>query len=332
MDHAVRPHQPGRHRPMRRHPGQRVAGHEHRWQLVAPAEQLASSVLDALPLLVTVVNADCQVVTVNARWLSHQPPVHPPRRGEPLTAAYTRIGQPVGVEPAACAAAVHAVARGQSAGYQVLLASTPEPAGQPRWFQLNVNPLRGGRGGAVASLVETTEQVAFERRLAHQATHDPLTGLVNRLVLVDRLEQALILARQSGGLVGVGFVDLDRFKQVNDEYGHAAGDRVLTEVGRALASTVRRRDTVARLGGDEFVLVLQDATPEGLERVTGQIRAALRLIRSPGAAQQASVGFVLSDGHARAEELLDRADAAMFTAKRDGSGHAIAHRTGQDRG
>jgi diguanylate cyclase (GGDEF)-like protein len=102
---------------------------------------------------------------------------------------------------------------------------------------------------------DITAQIEAEQALVHQTLHDSVTGLANRVALMDRLAQALVDLERRSGRVGLLFIDLDGFKDINDSLGHDAGDRVLVEVGRRLTDVARRGDTVARLGGDEFVLL-----------------------------------------------------------------------------
>lgn len=159
--------------------------------------------------------------------------------------------------------------------------------------------------------------------LTHQATHDALTGLPNRVLLVDRLEQALAIARRTGHSTAVFFVDLDRFKHVNDAAGHAAGNEVLQRVAGALRSALRPMDTVARVGGDEFVAVASEliSTMDAVE-VGERLVAA---VRQSAAAEQAatsvtaSVGIsVTTAGASPAETILHEADTAMYHAKSRG--------------
>ena len=172
---------------------------------------------------------------------------------------------------------------------------------------------------------------ATRSALLYQATHDVLTGLPNRALLDDRLKAAIERSRRANRSFGVVYIDLDAFKQVNDNYGHAVGDALLSETARRLVRTVRASDTVARLGGDEFVLVLEgldnDARALALCReVIDAIQAPLSLPMPQGSAAVelrpvASVGVALFPGDADDPEgLLVLSDLAMYDAKRSGGG------------
>ena len=176
--------------------------------------------------------------------------------------------------------------------------------------------------GHVYSLHDVTERNQLAARLAHQAFHDPLTGLVNRALLSERLEHALESTRRSHRRVAVLFLDLDRFKTINDSLGHAAGDELLREVAGRLQLVVRPGDTVARLGGDEFVVLLED-----MERTEDALATAQRIssvLRTPFHAAgcevvtTASIGVATGDRSSDSDELLSRADAALYAAKRGG--------------
>ena len=170
---------------------------------------------------------------------------------------------------------------------------------------------------------DVTERVAFESQLEHQALHDPLTGLPNRSLLKDRLGQAIAELSRNGRAVAVLFLDLDRFKYVNDSLGHHVGDEVLEEMGRRLSSLLRPSDTVARFGGDEFVLLCRDLD-DG--RDAAQIaHRVLRTVAEPlpvgGISHRmtASVGIALTqESGTPPEALLRDADAAMYRAKERG--------------
>jgi diguanylate cyclase (GGDEF)-like protein/PAS domain S-box-containing protein len=172
------------------------------------------------------------------------------------------------------------------------------------------------------------ERKAFEGRLAHQSMHDPLTGLPNRLLFLDRLNQAIARCRRSQTSVGVAFLDLDRFKNVNDSLGHDAGDELLVQVARKLESVIRPGDTVARFGGDEFSVLCEDlpnetARDQTLEIADRLLSAVLRplVVRGTEMFVGASIGIAMAtSGDERSEELLRDADAAMSHAKDAGRG------------
>jgi diguanylate cyclase (GGDEF)-like protein len=161
---------------------------------------------------------------------------------------------------------------------------------------------------------------------AHRALHDPLTGLPNRTLLLDRLEHQVSETRRYGGTFGLFFMDLDGFKEVNDRLGHDVGDAVLRAVARELLPTLRDSDTLARLGGDEFVLLCDHGVPLSEEHIRKRIDLAvsavveeLKLDRSRFGA---SVGVVWSTGGSTTPaELLKEADAAMYREKQSRHGH-----------
>ena len=159
-----------------------------------------------------------------------------------------------------------------------------------------------------------------ERLLTHRTLHDPLTGLPNRALFVNRLEQSLAATARTGHPVAVSFIDLDAFKRVNDTLGHAAGDRLLQEVAERLSAVVRPTDTVARFAGDEF-LVLTVGTSGGLpvalaDRLLGALHDPP--LRVGAETVTASMGLAVSYEGAAPEQLLREADAAMYHAKRAG--------------
>jgi diguanylate cyclase (GGDEF)-like protein/PAS domain S-box-containing protein len=161
-----------------------------------------------------------------------------------------------------------------------------------------------------------------EERMRHEAVHDPLTGLANRTLLRDRLEHALARSqREQEHATGVLFVDLDNFKRVNDEYGHAAGDAVLVELGRRLKTAVRPADTVARLGGDEFVVVCEEVDAETALALGERLVTAIAVPLAVGDVEHrltASIGVAL--GRTDPDALLGDADAAVYQAKAAGRG------------
>jgi diguanylate cyclase (GGDEF)-like protein/PAS domain S-box-containing protein len=175
---------------------------------------------------------------------------------------------------------------------------------------------------AVADILGTAlTRLRGEERMRHDAVHDPLTGLANRTLLRDRLEQALARSERRGGASGLLFVDLDNFKRVNDEYGHATGDAVLVELGKRLQKVVRPADTVARLGGDEFVVVCENLDEDTAVALGRRLHEALEqplVIDGIEHTLSASIGIAL--GHTDPDGLLGNADAAVYRAKAHGRG------------
>lgn len=200
-------------------------------------------------------------------------------------------------------------------------------AGRSGMAETSVTTMRdraGRRIGYRGVMRDITLRKELEERLAHQAFHDPLTGLANRALFLNRLEHALERSRSNRNVNAVLFLDLDRFKAVNDNYGHAVGDKLLRAVAGRLRDCVRAGDTVARLGGDEFTLLLEGV--EGLQdalRVADDIR---RIITEPYLIDDrelfvtTSVGIAMTDRRQlHAEELLHEADIAMYRAKTRGT-------------
>jgi diguanylate cyclase (GGDEF)-like protein/PAS domain S-box-containing protein/excisionase family DNA binding protein len=186
----------------------------------------------------------------------------------------------------------------------------------------------------LAALRARVERARAEEALAHQALHDALTGLPNRRLLYDRLEQALLAAGRAGVSLALLLLDLDHFKEVNDTFGHHHGDLLLCEVGARLAGLLRGADTVARLGGDEFAIILGESDAAGAERVALQVRIALDapiMIEGQALHAAGSIGVVVAPEHGDdAHTLLRRADVAMYAAKSSKAGHVI-YAPAQDR-
>jgi diguanylate cyclase (GGDEF)-like protein/PAS domain S-box-containing protein len=199
------------------------------------------------------------------------------------------------------------------------------PDGSKAWISLSTRAIKatdGGTTSVVASFADITEKRSFQQQLEHQAFHDPLTGLPNRQLFMDRLHHALELARRrnSKGRVAVAFVDLDRFKSINDSLGHEAGDRLLAEVGRRLAASLRGNDLVARLGGDEFCAILTDvADAHAARSIAERMLAAIRPVIEGEIEVTASIGLSLyPDDATEPAALLRYADDAMYRVKSRG--------------
>ena len=194
------------------------------------------------------------------------------------------------------------------------------------WFETLVRPVRLDDDAEIVrvqcSTRDITAQKELEQQLEHQVLHDPLTGLPNRSLFMDRLSQAPLRARRSGKGYGIAYLDLNRFKQVNDEHGHAAGDELLVQVAQRLTDRMRESDTLARLSGDEFAIIL-----ENLEDADAADQLGLRLLAlfdEPFLVDgtvvnvRPSIGVAVDEsGDDAPHDLLRSADLAMYAAKRD---------------
>ena len=190
---------------------------------------------------------------------------------------------------------------------------------------------RSGQRVSQGLLVDTTDRKRLESRLIHDALHDPLTGLANRVLLRDHLERALSRQGREPGRVALLFVDLDDFKRVNDTFGHAAGDDILCRVAERLARAVREGDVVGRQSGDEFAILLVNVVAEeeasaAAQRILGELRRPIQL-GGRSIVVDGSIGIAVAtrhgpgtEGGAAAKDLLVRADAAMYAAKALGKG------------
>ncbi|MBS1845540.1 MAG: GGDEF domain-containing response regulator [Actinobacteria bacterium] len=164
------------------------------------------------------------------------------------------------------------------------------------------------------------ERAHSEQQLARRALHDALTGLPNRVLFLDRLTYALARSERQGSSTGIFFLDLDGFKGVNDRLGHLAGDELLRAIAGRLLAEVRPGDTVSRFGGDEFTVLVPEVTGAEearslAERLTEAVRTAVT-VAGEEISLTPSIGCVLGESRDRPEELLDRADRAMYAAKR----------------
>ncbi len=212
---------------------------------------------------------------------------------------------------------------------ETLVCARPRGGGEERWLPLKSAAIRDEDGRvqfAVNVLTDVTERRRAEQ-LERQALTDSLTGLPNRRLVDDRLQQAIFVAKRNRGSLALLFIDLDRFKAVNDRYGHAAGDQLLQAVGGRLQESLRQTDTVARLGGDEFTAILPGARPPGAAAAAEKILKSLErpfLIDGQPLTIGASIGIAFYPDDAEdAATLARHADLAMYAAKRSGSGHAI---------
>ena len=237
--------------------------------------------------------------------------------------------------------------RGAVAAYHAAPATRPMGLGRPTVCRhadgstipvdISLSPLPM-HGWIVAVVRDDRDRLRSEAELFHRATHDPLTGLANRAMLDDRLAQAVERHRRHPDpdrRLVVLFVDLDRFKAVNDAHGHAAGDDVLVAVAAALRSTFRPGDTVARVGGDEFVVVCEEmpvpeiaALADRLVHTVADAAHGTAWTEARQVTVSVGVAAIAEDGDPR--DLQDRADRAMYAAKRAG-GNRWSGPDGEDR-
>ena len=208
------------------------------------------------------------------------------------------------------------------------------PDGCDRILQVTRSPLGREVADGLGSLVmvaDVTERRRSERALRRRALYEPLTGLPNRYLVLDRLEMAAARQARSGGSTAVLFLDLDRFKPVNDTHGHQAGDELLRQVAARLTGAVRATDTVGRHGGDEFVIICEDIDEGAAVSVAARIHAALRPpfeLTTGSVEVGGSIGVALSPPY-DVDDLVRQADVAMYHAKAQGGGRsAVAHPDG----
>ena len=226
-------------------------------------------------------------------------------------------------EPATRTSLTDMLSRCSTEGTEAELQFTLEtPAGHRRvcWLRLSALTASAPHHSVLASLEDVTSTHRLHRQLVEAAERDPLTRLLNRSAIVERLERSLRRAAEDDLLVGVLFVDLDDFKAVNDRFGHATGDDLLQRVGAAITGCVRRGDLVGRFGGDEFVVIVPDLQDAASARLlAARIMAALGdvvVVRGEHLIT-GSVGVAAARARATsANQLLEAADTAMYEVKR----------------
>ena len=202
--------------------------------------------------------------------------------------------------------------------------------GSSLWGHVSVARVPDDRGRAryvIDQVQDISDRKQAQQALEHQALHDALTGLPNRVLARDRLDQAILLARRQQTRVALLIIDLDHFKEVNDTFGHQAGDQLLRQVGERFTAELRETDTVARLGGDEFAIVLLAADADSASLIAAKLLAALErpfIVEGQALDVGASIGIAVYPDHAdTADSMLRRADIAMYVAKRSRRTHSI---------
>ena len=206
--------------------------------------------------------------------------------------------------------------------------------GTPLPVEVRVSPLSiDGKTIFSAFLHDITERKQVEAIREHEATHDPLTGLLNRRGMFDLLSQAIARVKRTRASLALLFIDLDGFKQINDTHGHEAGDAVLREVAARLQASIRQTDTAARLGGDEFTVILENIK-HGIPDANMLAQKILETLQHPiqldsvTATISASIGISMHhpNDERSADQLVSAADSAMYTAKRAGKAQVCIHK------
>jgi diguanylate cyclase (GGDEF)-like protein len=287
------------------------------------SDALAGAVLDALPDATAVLDDAGSIVAVNHAWrmfvLDNGGRAGSSGVGVSYLDVCDRSAAAGCADAGLAAAGLRSVLAGETVHHE-LEYPCPSPSAH-RWFLLRITPLAGPERGAVASHVNITRRKMAEEILAHQAAHDPLTGLANRDMFMRQLTRALTgrSGRGPGADIGVLYLDLDGFKQVNDTYGHDAGDEVLLTAANRLSAQVRPQDTVARLGGDEFAVTAPRITAGALAALAGRLTSAQaepHLIHGHHVQVGATVGSYLASPGELAGDALRHADQAMYRLKR----------------
>jgi diguanylate cyclase (GGDEF)-like protein len=285
----------------------------------------AAAIIDALSSNICVIDKDGVIVTVNRAWRNFAEENPPRSRRTGLGTNYLevcRVASGPGSEGAMqFASGVESVLNGAAELFQM-----EYPCHSPtqnRWFLGRVTRLKGARRGAVISHANITERKLLELELVRLAETDALTGLPNRRYFLETANLEVERVRRFGTVASLIMVDVDRFKAVNDTYGHAAGDealRCLASVGR---SSLRQVDMVARLGGEEFVVILPGTGESGALAVADKLRRAVSEMSVSAGASQFNISASFGVAQVRADDqdveaCLARADTALYAAKQTG--------------
>lgn len=284
---------------------------------------IQKTILDALPAQVAILDPVGHISAANAQWLSFAEEARMEEGDRRPGANYLTCCAQAARHGVAEAEQLHQAIREVIAGtsdsyHQVYPAHTKE---RQQWFRVNLTPLHGeAPHGVLVTHFDITERMQAEQQLTQLAHYDSLTGLPNRLLFRDRLKNGVTIARRNNWQLAVLFIDLDRFKAINDTMGHQAGDALLQQASHRIERCIRESDTVGRLGGDEFAIVLTElaqAHDAGLvARKVVDVLAKPFVVLGQEVFITASIGITLfpQDGD-DGETLVKNADTAMYRAK-----------------
>jgi diguanylate cyclase (GGDEF)-like protein/PAS domain S-box-containing protein len=286
-----------------------------RMQELQRSRETLQAVADNLPALVALIGTDLRYRFVNEAyrpWWGVEP--------------QSLIGQPMRkLSDEETSATLRPLIEQVLSGRRVTSEQLMSVGGVQRFVEATYVPQLDAHGaveGFMVLVYDITERKQLELRLAREARHDALTGLPNRRHLMDVLALAMLRTQHAGSALSLLFLDLNGFKAINDEHGHAGGDQVLIETARRLEAVMRGDDTIARIGGDEFAILLDRVDhPESLPDLAGRIERAISapiVLGTTSLRLGASVGYAVTEQHDESHDaLLTRADHAMYSAKRD---------------
>jgi diguanylate cyclase (GGDEF)-like protein len=281
-----------------------------------------AAVLDALPDATAVLDRSGTIVAINAAWrmfaLDNGGPPETTGVGVSYLGVCDRAAATGCLDAAEVLIGLRSVLAGETVESDHEYACPSPSVG--RWFASRITPIGGPIGGALASHVNISRRKKSELELVHQASHDPLTGLGNRVLFAEKLAEALTErpGRRRVPDVGLLYIDLDRFKPINDTYGHDAGDEVLQTVAHRLLAQARAQDTVGRLGGDEFAVCAPRVDAAALSALARRIDRALaepHRVHGRSVVVKGSIGVYLGAPGDAAAEALESADQAMYAIK-----------------
>ncbi|HZX33167.1 MAG TPA: diguanylate cyclase [Rhodocyclaceae bacterium] len=317
----------------------RTAELETAYERLQGSKQFVKSVLDSVSSQIAVVDETGTVVASNDAWRRFIQEIGCRAGGDAggglnYLDMIEAAGESAEADCADLAAGIRAVIDGRLPAFSREYACPL--SGKPRWFMMTVTPLTAAGKGAVIVHTDISERKRMEDEIHQLAFFDPLTNLLNRRPLQDRLALARAANRRSGRYSAFLMLDLDNFKTLNDTHGHAVGDLLLVEVANRLKECVRATDTVARLGGDEFVVIVGELSADAADsrrqaegvadKIISRLSEPYRLTlhqagkdeRTIEHACSASVGAALFNGDSDGDEIMAQADAAMYRAKAAG--------------